>query len=117
MLFRSAATNGAPLRYVVGAPDHAGRLAYYAPTRPSLFEDADPTRSPWIDRNDLERQGALAVWAMSDMSANPPGWFAKLARAEVQPPVTFQAYNWGPVRTAIYGWAIVPPAQAAGIAR
>ncbi len=43
-----AVVGDAPLAIVAGDVWIAGSIAFYGAERPSVFIDADPTRSPWI---------------------------------------------------------------------
>ncbi|MCJ0763252.1 glycosyltransferase family 39 protein [Variovorax terrae] len=50
-----------PLRYVVGPGFEAGLISVYSGAYPSVLEDGDFHKSPWIDRADLQRRGALII--------------------------------------------------------
>lgn len=56
------AKTGTPLRIVGGDPWIAGLIAAGMKHPPSVFFDMDPEISPWIDRDRLDREGALIVW-------------------------------------------------------
>jgi hypothetical protein len=103
------ATGNAPLLYVVGAPDYAGRIAYYAPGRPAFYEDANLVRSPWIDPEDVVKKGAIVVWRLYGNNTRPPGWVARLPGAALQEPLTLRALVWGPGADFRIGWAIMRP--------
>ena len=52
-----------PLRVVAGDPRLAALVALGAPTRPSVYFDATPERSPWLTAADVRRRkGAIVVW-------------------------------------------------------
>jgi hypothetical protein len=68
-------TGGQPLRIVAGDIWIAGMIAASMKDPPSLLIETEFDISPWIDRQRLEKQGALVVW-----------W-----RSPVHPPM---AYRW-----------------------
>ncbi|MEZ4331932.1 MAG: glycosyltransferase family 39 protein [Myxococcota bacterium] len=51
-----------PLAYVIGNKWVAGNVGFFSPDHPLVVRDGDPTRSPWIDADDLRRRGAAVVW-------------------------------------------------------
>jgi 4-amino-4-deoxy-L-arabinose transferase-like glycosyltransferase len=106
----NAATGSATLRYAVGPHDYAGRISYYWSGRPSLFENADLTRSPWVDTAELARRGALAIWPVRNENTPAPRWLTTLPPSDIQPMLTLQAHIWGPAATMRYRWAIIRPA-------
>jgi 4-amino-4-deoxy-L-arabinose transferase-like glycosyltransferase len=63
---------GAPLSIVAGEPRIAALVALGAPTRPRLYLDATPERTPWITADDLRRKGAVVVWPNDDTRAQVP---------------------------------------------
>jgi len=63
---------GAPLPIVAGEPRTAELVAIGAPSRPSVFLDATPERSPWVSMNDVKSKGAIIVWPTTDTSGTPP---------------------------------------------
>lgn len=50
-----------PAETVIGMFWYAGNIAYHTPNRPSVFIDADPKKSPWIDLAAIRRHGAIVV--------------------------------------------------------
>ena len=62
---------GRPLRIVAGDTWVGGIVAIHGASRPRLLIDGDYARSPWISQSDVQREGALAVWAFR--SKTPPG--------------------------------------------
>ena len=48
---------GTPLQIVAGDPRTAALIALGAPSRPSLFLDATPERTPWVTFDDVRTQG------------------------------------------------------------
>ena len=84
----------------------AGNIAFYGADRPSVFIDADPTRSPWIAPGALARQGAVLIWSASE---GPPEWLGRFPAAQRQQPIELPyvpSLGHSPAR---FGWAIVKP--------
>lgn len=104
---------GSALPYVGGGEFATNNIAVYSPDRPRVIVHADPALSPWVDREDLRRRGAVLVWengqidaaALAQLRSEYPG-------LDVQPPLALprQTYvardNLRPVRVH---FAIVPP--------
>ena len=63
---------GQPLAIVTGDPRLAALVALAAPSRPSVFFDADPARSPWVTADDIRKKGAVVVWLAPDTTPVPP---------------------------------------------
>lgn len=102
-----------PLNYVVGSIWMGGNMAYYSDQHPSILYDADHSRSPWIDNDELLRQGGLIIWneSMDGEKAQYQQLLQRYPQAQLQPA---REYPWhldserAPVRI---GWAILPPAK------
>ncbi len=69
---------GQPLAVVTGDPRTAALVALAAPSRPSVFFDADPARSPWVTADDIRKKGAIVVWLTADTSPTPPAGYQGL---------------------------------------
>ncbi len=63
---------GRPLTVVTGDPRTAALIALAAPSRPSVYFDADPARSPWVTPDDIRQKGAVVVWVTADTNPAPP---------------------------------------------
>ncbi len=63
---------GLPLAVVTGDPRTAALVALGAPSRPSVFFDADPAHSPWVTADDIRKKGAVVVWLTADTTPTPP---------------------------------------------
>ncbi|KZL26980.1 glycosyltransferase family 39 protein [Pseudovibrio sp. Ad37] len=50
-----------PFEYLVGDHWPGGSVAWYAAVRPTFFERANLTFSPWVDERDLQSKGAVYV--------------------------------------------------------
>jgi 4-amino-4-deoxy-L-arabinose transferase-like glycosyltransferase len=101
---------GAPLAIVGGEPRTAALVALGAPTRPSLYLDAAPERTPWITADDVRRKGAVVVWpnddtraqAPADIATHFPGLVADVPRA-------FERAIQGRLALLRIGWGVVRP--------
>jgi hypothetical protein len=84
-----------------------GNLAHYSPDQPQVLIDGEPARAPWIDLNDLRKDGAVVVWTQGD-AAKLPAQFAGIAsNAEVGTPFDLPMRR-GDGEVHI-GWAILKP--------
>jgi len=103
----------APLPFVGGGEFASNNIAVYSPDRPHVIVHANVAISPWVDRDDLRKRGAVLVWEDGQVNA------AELAQLrsdypglDVQEPVilprqTFVARGaLHPVRVHV---AFVPP--------
>jgi hypothetical protein len=124
---RYRAATGRPLVYVIGTMWDGGNIEHYAPSHPRDLVDGEPKRAPWIDLNDLKRQGAAVVWTIGpphrrraphidtavewattgDPHRLPAQFKAVASGAVVQPPFTLP-YRHGPGQVTV-GWAILKP--------
>lgn len=101
---------GRPLSYVAGDPQLAALVAVSAPSRPKLFLDATPERSPWANPNDLRTNGAILVWPVTDTAGTPPAEL-KAMFPEIVPelPRAFARPVQGLLPLMRVGWAVVRP--------
>lgn len=105
---------GTPLRYVAGAPLKGGagefaanNLAVYSPDRPRVIVHGDPALSPWIDRADVERQGAVLIW--QGAARLPAALRARFPGAALQKPLVLPQLTLVPNSPAVVHYAILPP--------
>jgi hypothetical protein len=103
-----AATGGKQLHYVIGSMWLAGNLAHYSPDQPHVLIDGLPRRSPWIDLDDLRKQGAVLVWDVGDYNRLPAPFAALAPSAQVGTPLALPARRFGSALEHV-GWAILPP--------
>jgi len=105
---------GRPLAVVTGDPRTAALIALAAPSRPSVFFDADPERSPWVTADDIRKRGAIVVWPAADTTPVPPPdikvYFPDLV-AEV--PRTFARPVEGRLPVLRIGWGVIRPGSVA----
>ena len=108
-----------PFNYVIGDTWPAGNIAYYAPSRPHLFINADATISPWINLDKLKTDGGVVVWCQQycsrddeghSMNKPQPEYISKqFPNAVVQTPMEIARQTDADVFPVILGWAIIPP--------
>jgi hypothetical protein len=101
---------GAPLRIVAGEPRTAALVAL-GPSRPSLYLNATPQRSPWVTPEMLRMRGAIVVWPTTDTTGTPPDYikasFPDLV-PEV-PPRSFPRAVQGRLPLMRIGWGVIRP--------
>ncbi len=87
----------------------------------ALFVNALLPNSPWVDLQQLRRDGALVVWRVSDQEnagAAPPDWLAVLVRREKQPApllgpsvaLPWRLWGKGPAPMVVR-FAVLPPTR------
>lgn len=105
---------GAPLRIVAGDPHTATLIAIGAPSRPSVFLDATPERSPWVTMADVKARGAIVVWPTNDTSGTPPSEI-KERFPDIVPevPRAFERPSQGRLPLLRIGWAVIRPQSQA----
>lgn len=109
--------HGTPLPVVVGDEWLAGVVAWYAPSRPSTYIDADPRVAPWLDDAAVAEEGGVVVWGggrrgepAGPLAASPfAGLADRFPGIEEQPPLTLRWSTGADLPPVEVGWAIVPP--------
>jgi Dolichyl-phosphate-mannose-protein mannosyltransferase len=105
---------GQPLAIITGDPRTAALVAIAAPSRPSVFFDANPRRSPWVNADDIRKKGAIVVWLAADMTPAPPAdikaYFPDLV-AEL--PHIFERPVQGRLEPLRVGWGVIRPGSMA----
>ena len=102
-----------PLPYVGGGEFATNNIAVYSSDRPRVIVHADLSLSPWIDRTDLARRGAVLVWedgqvdaaGLAQMRSSYPG-------LEVQEPISLPRQSFvarGSLKPVRVHFAVVPP--------
>jgi 4-amino-4-deoxy-L-arabinose transferase-like glycosyltransferase len=101
------------LSYVGGGEFATNNIAVYSPDRPRVVVHADPAKSPWIDRDDLRRRGAVLVWEDGQVA---PEMLAQLRSdypgLSVQEPIVLPRQVFvsrGKVHPVRVHYALVPP--------
>jgi hypothetical protein len=109
---------GQPLAVVTGDPRTAALVALAAPSRPSVFFDADPARSPGVTADDIRKKGAIVVWLTDDTTPTPPAdiraYFPDLI-PEV--PRAFDRPVRGRLPLLWVGWGVIRPGSVAAATR
>lgn len=101
---------GKPLEFVVGEVQRASAVALLSRDRPRIFIGADPARSPWTNREEVEAAGAVVIWPVEGADASPPpALAANLPPLVAEAPLTLRWVRPGNLDYVRLGWAIVPP--------
>jgi hypothetical protein len=112
---------GKDLPIVAGDPRTAALIEIGAASRPSLFLDATPARSPWVSMREVAVKGAIVVWPTTDTAGTPPADI-KERFPDIVPevPRAFERAVQGRLPLLRIGWALIrpqapqdPPAPAA----
>ena len=105
---------GRPLAVVTGDPRVAALIALAAPSRPSVYYDADPARSPWVTPDDIRQKGAVVVWLTSDTTPTPPPEIREHFPDLVpEVPRAFDRPVQGRLPTLRVGWGVIRPGSVA----
>jgi 4-amino-4-deoxy-L-arabinose transferase-like glycosyltransferase len=104
---------GRPLQYVAGDPQLALLLAMDAPSRPHVYFDWAPDRSPWASPADIRRDGGVLVWPASETSRDAPTRLkAQFPELVPEVPHSFERPVQGFLPLLRLGWAVIRPAPA-----
>jgi hypothetical protein len=99
---------GTPLPVVAGEPRTAALIALGAPSRPSLFFNATPERSPWVNMNALKAKGAIVIWPTDDTAGLPPPAIQQQF-PDLVPEVPRAFERPGRLSLLRLGWALIRP--------
>lgn len=99
---------GKPLPYVSGDARFAALVALAAPSRPSVYFDRHPERSPWADPESLRANGAVLLWPAAETAGAPPVALKSLF-PEIVPelPRAFARPVQGVLPLIRIGWAVL----------
>ncbi len=101
---------GKPLRFVAGDPQFALPIALGAPSRPHVYFDWAPKRSPWASPSDLREDGGVLVWPVTDIAGAPPAALKKQFPEMVpEVPQSFLRSVQGFLPPIRIGWAVLRP--------
>jgi len=101
---------GLPLQVVGGDPRTAALIALGASSRPSLFLDAVPERSPWLTLDAVKAKGAVLVWPTTDTAGTPPAVLKERFPGLVpELPRAFERRVQGRLPLLRIGWAVIRP--------
>ena len=105
---------GKPLEIIAGEEALAALAALYAAPRASLYVDAAPAHSPWVQADDIRRKGALVVWRASDTAGTPPAAIrTRFPDLVADVPRAFERTVQGRAPVLRVGWGILRPQEAA----
>ena len=101
---------GKELPIVAGDARTAALVEVGAASRPSLFLDATPARSPWVSMRDVMAKGAIVVWPTTDTAGTPPP-DVKERFPDLVPevPRAFERAVQGGLPLLRIGWAVIRP--------
>jgi hypothetical protein len=101
---------GKELPIVAGDPRTAALIGLGAASRPSLFLEATPKRSPWVSIGDIRTRGAIVVWPTTDTAGTPPEAI-KQDFPDIVPevPRAFERSVQGRLPLLRIGWALIRP--------
>ncbi|MBN9598041.1 MAG: glycosyltransferase family 39 protein [Afipia sp.] len=100
----------APLQAVAGDPQLAALVGIGAPTRPRVFFDAAPERTPWLTADKFAETGGLVVWRATDtVGAPPPELAARFPGLVPEVPRVFTPLVSGRQDALRIGWGVVRP--------
>jgi hypothetical protein len=101
-----------PLQAVAGDPQLAALIGMGS-SRPHLFLDATPQRTPWVTPAKFAELGGVVVWRAADTAGKPPDDIAKRF-PDIVPelPRAFERMIAGRQPLLRIGWAIVRPKPA-----
>jgi len=101
---------GKPLDFVTGDAQIAPLVALGAPSRPHVYFDWAPQRSPWASPEDIRRDGGLLVWPAGDNTGTPPATLkAQFPAMVAEVPRSFARTVQGLLPLIRLGWAFVRP--------
>ena len=104
---------GKPLTFVTGDARIAPLIALAAPSRPHVFFNWAPQRSPWASAADLRAQGGMLVWPAADNTGTPPAILKTQFPAMVpEVPRVFARSIQGLLPLVRLGWSVVRPQAA-----
>ncbi len=97
------------LQAVTGDEQLASLIALGS-SRPHVFFDATPKRTPWLSREKFNQTGGVVIWRASDTAGTPPPDIIKHFPGLVpEVPQTFDRLVNGRAPILRIGWAIVRP--------
>jgi hypothetical protein len=104
---------GRPLDYVTGDERIAPLVALGAPSRPHVYFDWAPVRSPWATAADVQKQGGLLVWQATDNTGTPPEALkTQFPGTVAEVPRVFARTVQGLLPLSRIGWSVIRPQAA-----
>ena len=104
---------GRPLEFVTGDERIAPLVALGSASRPHVYFDWAPQRSPWASVADVQKQGGLLVWPAADNAGTPPADLkAQFPGMVPEVPRVFARSVQGLLPLIRLGWAVIRPQAA-----
>jgi hypothetical protein len=101
---------GKELPIVAGDPRTAALVELGAASRPSLYLEATPKRSPWVSIDDIRTKGAIVVWPTTDTAGTPPADIRQdFPDIVPEVPRAFERSVQGRLPLLRIGWALIRP--------
>jgi len=101
---------GKELPIVTGDPRTAELVELGAASRPSVFLEATPKRSPWVSLRDVRAKGAIVVWPTTDTAGTPPAAITQdFPDIVPEVPRAFERAVQGRLPLLRIGWALIRP--------
>ena len=101
---------GEPLKYVTGDARIAPLVALASPSRPHVYFDWAPQRSPWANVATMRENGGLLLWPISDNGVQAPATLrAQFPDLVAEVPRSFARAVQGFLPLIRVGWAVVRP--------
>jgi len=104
---------GRPLEYVTGDERIAPLVALGAPSRPHVYFDWAPERSPWTSAADVQKEGGVLVWSAPDNAGTPPAALkSQFPGMVAEVPRVFARAVQGLLPLTRIGWSVIRPQAA-----
>lgn len=101
---------GEPLKFVTGDARIAPLIALAAPSRPHVYFDWAPERSPWASVTLMREHGGILVWPTLENTTLPPATLkAQFPDLVAEVPRSFARAVQGFLPLIRIGWAVVRP--------
>ncbi len=103
---------GQPPKIVAGEPRTAAFVSLGS-SRPGLFLQSTPERSPWLTLDDIKTNGAIVVWPTTDTAGTVPPYIRERFPDLVpEVPRAFDRRVQGRLPLLRIGWAVIRPQAA-----
>jgi Dolichyl-phosphate-mannose-protein mannosyltransferase len=103
---------GKPLAYVTGDERLAPLIALGSPSRPHVYFDWAPQRSPWATPADFSKEGGVLVWPNDNTGAPPATLKEQFPAMVAEVPRSFARPIQGLLPLIRLGWSMVRPSPA-----
>ena len=95
---------------MTGDPRVAPLVALATPSRPHVYFDWAPQRSPWANAAEIRAQGGILVWPAADNSGTPPATLkAQFPDMVPEVPRSFPRAVQGMLPLIRLGWSMQRP--------